>query len=174
MKKLVHILGITLFLSSLISCSSDDDNMSNEELRDQSQISQDDLNFLHNGNSKKWKITAYYSSYSNQIMDSDKFHCTRDDIYTFYEDQREALTEFGFSYCSTGYDYEISGAVYSYYPESKTLFLDFTRGGYSEIPFYTSSSTLKILKCQLLTKDKMIFTNGSGNSEVGVVFEKAR
>jgi len=171
MKKITLLFSALITLIIFESCSGDDTMI---EFNDPSNILEEELTYLHNDNIKKWKLTKYYSAYRDDQLDTDLTNCFQDDTYIFLADNTASNTEFGNNSCYANYPEvsdEISSAVYSYYPDAQSLYLDFTRGYYSSQD-NTTSLTLIILKCILLTPEKMIFTNGVENSGIGLVFEK--
>ena len=165
MKKGFLHFATLLGLLMLTNCSEDD-----VEPLDPSIIPSESMAFLHNNNSKKWRITSYYSSFKDLVIEEAYTSCVNDDTYTFSSTDRNSVTEFGEIICFENFPEEISAAVYTYYPEEQRLYLDFSRGGYSST---VSSFELIITKCILLTEEKMIFVNGEErNYGIGLVFEK--
>ena len=167
MKKTYLIFRTLFILLILTNCSNDDDII---EPDDPTIITEESLINLHDNNNKRWRITSYYSSYSDLKLDINFTNCMNDDIYTFSVNDRNSDTEFGNEVCYNNYPNEISSATYTYYPENQKLYLDFARGGYSG---QISTFELRVTKCILLTEEKMIFTSGGeDNSGIGLVFEK--
>ena len=166
MKKSALIFGTVFALLAFSSCSNDDDAV----VPDPTIIPEESLVFLHGDSEKKWRITAYYSSYSSSNLDESFTSCTADDIYTFFADDSNSTVEFGSESCYDFLPNESSSALYTYYSNEQNLYLDFSRGGYSDTENYFE---LFVLKCILLTEDRMIFTSGGDDSTgTGIVFER--
>lgn len=166
MKKTTLLL---LLFILLVSCFGNDKIIEKEV-----GITEEMLVFIHNNSSKKWKITKYYSHFNNEILDEHLTNCMKDDVYTFYFDKGESTIEFGENSCYerfTDLTNELSMANYSFHPDANTLFLDFGRGAYFEKGKVTVFWS-KVTSADLISEDKMIFTNGRDGNGVGIVFEK--
>jgi hypothetical protein len=137
-------------------------------------ISKEAMIDLHNNGSKKWKLTGYYSNYKEDSLNDDLTKCMSDEIFTFFNDNNQAYIELGNESCYANLpdtEEELVVATYDYEEEKEKLYLTFTRGRYSSVNNITSVSII-ILKCVLLTPNKMVFTSGgSENDGRGLVFE---
>ncbi len=159
------ILLLLLFI--IISCSN------NDELPEEG-ISAESIAFLHNDNFKNWKITHYYTNYEEKVLDEDLTKCMQDDVYTFFSDKKEGEVQFGENSCYKNYN-DVAGesalASYEYSSENRKLDLYFGRGAYStenKVQTAWSIST----SCELMTQDKMIFSDKTDGSGIKIIFER--
>ncbi|WP_139135315.1 hypothetical protein [Roseivirga sp. 4D4] len=149
----------------IVSCGKDED----QEAPDPFTFSETQLLQMHNGDQKVWHITEFYEDYEEGIK-SDLEACLLDETYTFLSTEREVLVEHGQTSCYwTDPEVQFGGAVYTYYPESGDLFLDFS---IAEGKGTSTSATLWILRLIELTPNRMVFANGvPENRQRAVVFE---
>ncbi|CAL2104642.1 conserved exported protein of unknown function [Tenacibaculum sp. 190130A14a] len=165
MKKITVLF---VLLTSLMACS-DSEDFAKKEGIDASQ-----LELLHANSSKKWRITHFYTNYKAEILDEEMTDCVKDDVYTFFTDEKEAQIDLGANSCYANYTdvtNELAGAIYSYYPEDRVLYLDFGRGAYAALNKITTSWAI-ITSCKFLSEDRMVFTNGIDGNGKGIVFER--
>lgn len=168
-RKISFLLILTLTHLICISCS--DEDVKEPFVK---EIQPEQLKFLHNNASKKWKITAYYKNYAHQFMDDDKLYCLKDEVFTFKQSTKEVDVALGDDSCFNNRSDLLEEHVfvkYFYLEDSKKLFLEFSVGATFSPNIYQGNTRLP--SCLKLTEDEMFFTIGDDlNNDIGIVFSK--
>jgi hypothetical protein len=168
--KTSNLLQLIIVLIIFASCSEEEIT----KIPDPSIITQEQLFNLDENDSKKWKVTNYFSNYNLKIINDDLTSCAQDDVFTFVYNNPELIVELGNESCYANYQNaeELAVISYNYEKENEKLYLTYTRGITSSQNKVTSVTSLT-LKCILLTSEKMIFANGVlGSYGTAVVLEK--
>ena len=149
----------------IVSCDKDED----QEVPDPFTFSETELLQMHNGDQKTWRISEFYEDYQENIK-SELEGCLIDDTYTFLAQEREVSVAYGETSCYwPDPEVEFGGAVYTHYPESGDLFLDFS---IAEGNGTSNSISLWVLRLIELSPQRMVFANGTPeNRQRAVVFE---
>ncbi len=165
MKLFKHSLIFSLLITLLFSCDKEED----QEPKDPFSFTETELLQVHNGDQKTWRIAAFYQDYQENVK-SDLEECLMDDTYTFLAEEQEVSVAHGETSCYwPDPEVEFGGAVYTHFPESGDVFLDFS---IAESNGTSSSISLWVLRLIELSPERMVFANGTAeNRGRAVVFE---
>ena len=144
---LLFALAFTLF-----GCSKDEDT------EPEFTVGPEQLNFIHNGSEKTWRVAQIFSEYSRSRLDEMK-PCIIDDTYTFFANSSTVRMNMGEVSCF--YEEPESQATeltFTHYPEEGTAYLDHGR---HEAKDRQSSAILYILKLREVSENRLLFANGN-------------
>jgi hypothetical protein len=185
-KKIIRLCICLAVAFTFSSCdTSDDDYMGKTRIP---LFDQSNLEIIHGGSQKSWKITEYINIYHNPKYSLEvETPCLTDDVYTFSKDKEEVEIVLGDSKCfgqnSDGIftaDIELFSSKISYFEIAdsdgdKTIFFQSNRG-YVNTDNTAMGSSSRWYKLAELTEDRMVFHREGGNFigdyREALVFEK--
>ena len=139
------------FALFIFSCSNDNDE--GPTLK----ITPEQIELLHNGSEKTWRVAQVYRDYNYSRLDDMK-PCIEDDTYTFFADSNEVRMNMGEKSCFyEDPDEQATTLTFTYYPEEGQAYLDHGR---AEAKDNTSSAILYILELEEISENRLFFANG--------------
>ncbi len=152
MKRYTFYLLLTLML---FACENNGDDKPTLE------FTQEQLQFMHGGSEKIWRITQLVREASRSRL-SQLMPCHVDDPYTFKSGSGDVEVTLGDESCFwQDPDRELSEVVYLYSEETGELFLEHARGEEKDSEF---SQISYVLKLRELSETRMLFASGTPNN----------
>lgn len=138
---LLSILAILFF-----SCSED-------QILEES-YTEKDLEKIHGGDFKTWKIEGLYVNYESNWL-SEYNDCYTDDLFTFTKDSNEAIGDLGSEHCFVNNpEQAITTLTYTLYEEDGTIMLNVSKTEFHEDVYQSRFFNLALKE---LTERKMFF-----------------
>ena len=144
-----------LFFSLLFlffACSDNDDT------EPEFSIGPEQLNMIHNGSQKTWRIAEIFREYSRSRLDDMK-PCMVDDTYTFTANSSTVQMNMGDVSCFfEDPESQATELAFTYYPAEGTAYLDHGR---FEAKDNTSSMVVYSLELREVSENRLLFANGN-------------
>ncbi len=148
--KLYYSLFALLLI--IFSCSNSEDD------EPTLKITPEQIELLHNGSEKTWRVVEVYEDYSNERVD-ERTPCIIDDTYTFRANTSEVEMTLGEESCFwEDPDSQATMLSFSYNPESGKAFLSHGR---FESKGNSSSGESYYLELEEVSANRLLFANGT-------------
>lgn len=145
--KSLLFIGLTF---TMFSCNSNKDDSPSLK------FTTEQLNMLHGGTEKSWRIIGLYENYSANSL-SDFNECFRDDTYIFKSDTDQVEVALGSSYCYwSSPDEAVANVEYSYDELEGRVFLNQHRGERFGDAF---TSRFFFLELEEMTASRLVFSD---------------
>ncbi|KYG76184.1 hypothetical protein EV198_3310 [Roseivirga ehrenbergii] len=159
-----YFLVILLSFTFLMGCKNDDDSP-------KIKFSAEQLKAVYGNSQKSWRVTAYYTNYSNNEL-SDFNDCYKDDVYIFKADNQEVEVVLGELGCYWPEpDEQVATVKYFYDEPTGKFIIEHSRGETSGDLF---ASQYYLLELEEMSETRLLFGSGeNGKYSRAIVLEAA-